>query len=114
MDWVPSSDLVLHIYIPILVSIFIFLLALAWDSSINNTIRFFSSREELEENLVNILRNETIMKWIFTIVLTVIIILIVYLGRDHLPSAFQKEHGSPEEPGMDLSPVADLSGMARV
>lgn len=112
MDWIPDTDLVAKIYIPILVSIFIFLLALSWDSSINNTIRYFSSQNELEEELVNILRNEVIIKWIFTIILTLVIILIIYLGRNNLPSAFQKEHEGFEDPGMDLSPIADLPILA--
>lgn len=76
------SDLILmeRLLLPILVGVLFFIAALAWNEAIVGTINFFTSEREF---LVPT-RKELASKWIYTIVITFILILIVYLSRKFL------------------------------
>jgi len=77
-----------HLYIPIIVSIGIFLVALAWNDAITSTITLIAS---LDRSKITSLAINAGVKWIFVVIVTIVLAIGIYLGRNYLPIAFREE-----------------------
>lgn len=77
----PYHVLVIGIFFGVLV----FMLALSWNSSITKSIEYIAAREE---NTNTYTWQQIILTWLYTIVLTIFVLVALYILQSQVPEDF--------------------------
>ena len=89
-----SKDIKLwaRLMISVIIGVLFFLIALSWNDSIMSTIDFYTA----ERDFLIPTQKELISSWVYTIVITFILIITVYLFRNYLKQSFLHLESSGE------------------
>lgn len=66
--------------LPVLIGLLFFITALSWNDAIVSTINFYSG----ERDFIKPTRQELIYKWVYTLIITFILIFVIYIFRKQL------------------------------
>lgn len=66
--------------LPVFIGLLFFITALSWNDAIVSTINFYSG----ERDFIKPTTQELIYKWVYTIIITFILILVIYIFRKQL------------------------------